>query len=317
MGLFGQRRDTIEWQETRPDVLFFKWKNDEIKKGSTLVIRPGQQAIFYANGKIEGIFEQEGSFDIVTEIVPFLSSLSGFFKLRTDTGMRAEVYFINSKELLMNWGTRQRIMIPTPEVPTGIPVGMNGNLVIEFRDYLTFIQKIAGIKPSFTISDISDRILGELDGIIAEAILGNQTQVGINALFALQSNNRALGKKIQEEIDKEMYDIGLGISDLNIISVNYPPEIQQMAEKVAAQSFVTDTAKYATIAMADGMEKGGSSVASAGIEMAMGMQMAANMMGGTNQQQPQQGAPVADRFCPTCRKMVSGAYCSDCGTKTV
>ena len=51
MGLFGnQLLDVIEWNETRNDVLFWKWKNSEIKKNSRLIIRPGQDAIFMHNG---------------------------------------------------------------------------------------------------------------------------------------------------------------------------------------------------------------------------------------------------------------------------
>ena len=46
MAWFGQGKDTIEWQEFRDDVLFYKWKGKEIKKGSKLIIRPGQKAIF-------------------------------------------------------------------------------------------------------------------------------------------------------------------------------------------------------------------------------------------------------------------------------
>lgn len=56
MGLFNQKKDTVEWIEYRPDVLFYKWKNREIKKGSRLVIRAGQKAIFYSGGRIHGIF---------------------------------------------------------------------------------------------------------------------------------------------------------------------------------------------------------------------------------------------------------------------
>ena len=52
MGLFSsQFANVVEWQETRDDIIFWKWNNDEIKKGSRLVIRPGQDAIFMYNGK--------------------------------------------------------------------------------------------------------------------------------------------------------------------------------------------------------------------------------------------------------------------------
>ena len=67
MGLFSnQLSNVVEWEEYRDDVLFWKWKNDEIKKGSKLIIRQGQDAIFMFNGKVEGVFEDEGSFDAVS-----------------------------------------------------------------------------------------------------------------------------------------------------------------------------------------------------------------------------------------------------------
>ena len=70
-----QLLSVIEWNEDRDDILFWKWPQSEIKKNSKLVIRPGQDAIFIHNGMIEGIFKDEGNFDIETEIIPFLFSL--------------------------------------------------------------------------------------------------------------------------------------------------------------------------------------------------------------------------------------------------
>ncbi len=315
MGLFNQRRDTIEWNESRSDVLFYKWKNDEIKTGSTLIIRAGQNAIFYSGGRIAAVFENEGSFDIDTQIVPVLTDVAAWLQLKKDSGFRAEIYFINTKEMTMNWGTRQRIMIPTAEVPSGIPVGMNGNLVVEFRDYQKFIDKVAGVKSTYTLADVQDRILGELDSIVSESILNGQSAVGLNALVAIQANSRTIGKKMCEELDKEMFDIGLGIRDLNIISVNYPEEVQKMAEKVAGQSFIQDTAKYATVAAADGMAEGGGGVAGLGAQVAIGAQIAQQMTGGAAAQPAQPAAGA--RFCPNCRKMVNGNFCPDCGTQTV
>ena len=58
MGLFGnQFSDVIEWNESQDDVIFWKWDNDEIKKGSRLIIRQGQDAIFMYNGRVEGVFK--------------------------------------------------------------------------------------------------------------------------------------------------------------------------------------------------------------------------------------------------------------------
>jgi len=97
MGLFSkQLANVVEWNEVREDVLFWKWSNKEIKKGSRLIVRPGQDAIFLYNGRVEGIFEDEGSYDIESEIIPFLSTLKGF-KFGFNSGLRAEVLFINKR----------------------------------------------------------------------------------------------------------------------------------------------------------------------------------------------------------------------------
>ncbi|MGE5370696.1 MAG: SPFH domain-containing protein [Solirubrobacterales bacterium] len=357
MAWFGQGKDTIEWEEFRDDMLFYKWPAKEIKKGAKLVIRPGQKAIFYANGVVEGVFEKPGNYDIVSEIVPFLSTLKGVFQLRGDSGLRAEVYFVNGKQLLLSWGTRQRIMIPTPEVPTGIPVGLNGNLIVVFRDYQKFIEKVAGVRESYTLDDIAERIMGELNPVVAEAILNGQQSIGVNALISLQANSRKLGKAINEELDKELIDFGLGADDVNILSVNYPDEVQQMAERIASQSMVGNVGKYAAVQMADSFDApgGGSNIASMGAQIAMGAQMAQQMAGAMGASgapaqpaaggaqyvctgcaktsatpmkfcpecgKPMQAAEAApngsgDRFCPNCRKMVGGKFCPECGTQTV
>ena len=91
MGFFrNQLSNIVEWEQFRDDMIFWKWDNKEIKKGSKLIIRPGQDAIFMFNGKIEGIFKDEGSFDIESQIIPFLSTLKGF-KFGFNSGLRAEV----------------------------------------------------------------------------------------------------------------------------------------------------------------------------------------------------------------------------------
>ena len=38
----GQLLNVVEWEEWREDMIFWKWTNREIKKGSKLIIRPGQ-----------------------------------------------------------------------------------------------------------------------------------------------------------------------------------------------------------------------------------------------------------------------------------
>ncbi|MGB9945419.1 SPFH domain-containing protein, partial [Bacillus subtilis] len=93
----NQLANVVEWEEFRDDMIFYKWNNREIKKGSRLIIRPGQDAVFLNNGRVEGVFQDDGDYDIESEIIPFLSTLKGF-KFGFNSGMRAEVLFVNTKE---------------------------------------------------------------------------------------------------------------------------------------------------------------------------------------------------------------------------
>lgn len=119
MGLFSnQFANVVEWEEYRDDVLFWKWSNKEIKKDSKLIIKPGQDAIFLYNGAVEGIFTESGSYTIESQIIPFLSTLKGF-KFGFNSGMRAEVLFVNTKEFTCNWGTSSPIRLQAQGLPGG------------------------------------------------------------------------------------------------------------------------------------------------------------------------------------------------------
>ena len=63
-------------------------------------------------------------------------------------------------------------------------------------------------------------------------------------MFNLQVNAREIGRGIQEDLDMEMQKIGIGITSFAVSSFNYPPEVQKMAEKAAAQSMIGDVGRF-------------------------------------------------------------------------
>lgn len=319
MGLFsGQFSNVVEWEEYRDDVLFWKWNNSEIKKGSKLIIRQGQDAVFMFNGKAEGIFCDEGSFDVESEIIPFLSTLKGF-KFGFNSGMRAEVLFINTKEITVNWGTKNVINIPAQGLPGGMPIRAFGNFTCKISDHDALIEKIAGVKKQFTIDDVKERVIGVLDQLLMKWIVKNGRD-----MFNLQSSADEIANGICEDLDMEMSKIGICITSFSISSFSYPEEVQKMAQKAASQSMVGDMNKYQQFAMASSMEKGGigGSVAGdmAGLQMGMvmGQQMVNQMQNQINQPGAGQGSGASKipNFCPNCGTKTNGAnFCSNCGTK--
>ena len=321
MGLFGnQLLDVIEWNETRNDVLFWKWKNSEIKKNSRLIIRPGQDAIFMHNGKVEGIFTEEGNYEIETQIIPFLSTLKGF-KFGFKSGLKAEVLFINTKEFQVKWGTKNPVNIPAPGMPGGMPIRAFGSFNVKIQDTMTVIDKIAGIKTQFTVDDIKMRALAVVDQLLMKWIVRE---------------------------GKDMLKIGLTVTSLNIENFSYPESVQKMIDKNAAYGMVGNIGHYQSVSMTEAMEKNPNSsmtnMAQAGMGMQMGMHMMnemkknmendslVNSSNGDNDSSDSKnvickncGEQLSEntKFCPNCGtkntsqelEVKKNKFCSECGSK--
>lgn len=319
MGLFGnQLANVIEWSEYNEDTLFWKWSNNEIKKGSKLILKPGQDAIFLYNGKIEGVFEDDGEYDIQSDIIPFLSTLKGF-KFGFNSGLRAEVIFINTKELTLKWGTKNAINIPAAGLPGGMPIRAFGTMSCKVDDYQILIEKISGVQRQYNIEDIKERVMSMLDQLLMKWIVREGKD-----MFNLQANAHEISSGIQSDLDLEMRKIGLSVTNFAVSSFNYPEEIKKMQEKAAAQSMVGDVNRYTQMAMADSMTNGNTSgVASDMAQMQMGMMMGqqmVNQMGKAQQSNSNtsNGNENVPKFCPNCGTKTNGAkFCPECGTKLV
>ena len=278
----------------------------------------GQDAIFMYNGKIEGIFKDEGSFDIESDIIPFLSTLKGF-KFGFNSGIRAEVLFVNTKELTIKWGTKNAINIPSPGLPGGMPIKSFGTFCCKISDYEVLIDKIAGIKKQFTIEDVKSRIMSMLDQVIMKWIVKEGKDI-----FNIQANAFEISKGIQEDLDMEMEKIGIAITNFTISSVSYPKEIQEMATKAASHSMIGDMNKYNQVAMADSLAKGnsGGSMASDMAGMQVGMMMGQQIINDMKKNQQDTKVHLSggnkSNFCPNCGTKNEGSnFCPNCGMKLV
>lgn len=320
----NQFANVVEWEEFRDDVIFYKWKNREIKRGSKLILHPGQDAIFLNNGNIEGVFQDDGEYDIESEIVPFLSTLKGF-KFGFNSGMRVEVLFVNTKEFVVKWGTKNAINIPTLGLPGGMPIRANGTFQFKINDYVSLIDKVAGIKDQYLVEDVKIRIIAVLDQLLMKWIVTEGKD-----MFNLQANAFDIAKGIKEDLDVQIVDSGITITGFQIMSFSYPKEVQDMINKNASHGMVGNIDRYQQISMIDGMSSrkmAGGSAASDMAGMAMGMNYANKMMEKMDKQ-PTQDVKVSQpakneskdkpNFCPNCgTKVGEGNFCSNCGQKLV
>ena len=205
-----------------------------------------------------------------------------------------------------------------------MPIRANGTLNFKVKDYVQLIDKVAGLRDNYFVEDVRLRITSILDQLIMKWIVKEGKD-----MFHLQANSFEIGKGIKEDLDMQLFDIGMSITGFNIISFNYPEEIQEMINKNASYNMVGDMGRYQQIAMTEGISSGkvkGGGAASDMTGMMMGMNMAKEMMKNMNTESKK---PTSDssnhntfdkkpNFCPNCgEKTKESNFCPNCGQKLI
>ena len=197
-----------------------------------------------------------------------------------------------------------------------MPIRAFGNFSFSVSDYITLIDKVAGVKQMYTVADVKERISAVLDQLLMKWI----SKEGKD-MFNLQANTYDISAGIKTDLDMEMSKLGITITSFTISSFSYPEEVQKMTNKAASQAMVGDMNRYTQMAMADsiGNSRGGSNIASDMIQLQMGMQVGQQMMNNMNtamNNNANVSGGTAPKFCPNCGTPTNGAkFCSNCGTK--
>ena len=104
MGFFdkirGQFIDIIEWLDNSKDTIVYRFdrKDNEIKYGAQLTVRESQIALFINEGQLADVFTP-GRYELITQNMPIMTTLKSW-KHGFDSPFKAEVYFINTRQLL-------------------------------------------------------------------------------------------------------------------------------------------------------------------------------------------------------------------------
>ena len=158
MGFFDKLKneliDIIELSDSESDVLVqrFSRKDNEIKYGAQLIVRPGQRAVFVNEGKVADTFEP-GTYTLETQNIPVLTTLKGW-KFGFHSPFKAEVYFIKTTEQLdRKWGTTNPVMLRDADFGI-VRLRARGNYSYKIGLSDDMISRFVGAQEQFTTGDI-------------------------------------------------------------------------------------------------------------------------------------------------------------------
>ena len=316
MGIFdkilGQFIDVIEWVDESRDTLVWKFPDTdkEIKNGAQLTVRESQSAILINEGAIGDVYAP-GRHELSTRNMPIMTTLKSW-KYGFDSPFKVDVYFVNTNQFTLKWGTPQPILVPDPEFQM-VQLRAFGSFVFKIKDPRAFFTNCAGTDPHVTTGEIMERLRGTVLTEFSGA-LNTLAKAGMQAnqsFLVMLMDMQSAGPVILEKVAPDFTSIGIEALRFNIESVTLPEEVQaaineqnlslrekrktneidlqRMMGEINIADMMKDPQKFMQMKAAMGMNQpGGDGGNSDMAKMMMQMQMAQQMMQNMNTPQTQQ-----------------------------
>ncbi len=245
------------------------------KLGSQVIVREGQAAAFFRDGKIMVVFGP-GRHTISTANVPVLTDLirSGLFG--GSQPFPADVYFVSMKEFpQLGWGTQAPIAMQTPGQGFGwLLLGAHGTFGMQVKDAGTFVARFVGANSIFRMADIKNR----LNFVITQALTDLVSEVNPGSLTKLQAMFDEVQAGVRAKVQDAFSSIGMELKSLTIGAIS---PLETSAEKLRDMGLLTPQV-YAQLQAADALREaasqtGGGGLTGAGLGLGAGAGMGAMM----------------------------------------
>lgn len=190
------------------ELLIWRQPEEDFNTNSTLVVMPGEEAIFIKGGTVEQTFEN-GTYKLSTENYPFISRLRNAFTGGIST-FNCVVYFVrkaDSQEI--RWGTETPIQVRDKVWGIRTDAKVRGAYKVRIDNPVTFLEKLIGNNVPFQLQgELEKYFASEFQGKIKASVSKflnslEQELIGIDAYMD------ELSEQIEPYIDDVVADYGL------------------------------------------------------------------------------------------------------------
>ncbi len=303
------------------ELLIWRQPEEDFNTNSTLIVMPGEEAIFIKDGVVEQVFEN-GKYQLSTENYPFISRLRNAFSGGIST-FNCVVYFVrkaHSREIL--WGTSSPIQVRDKVWGVRTEAKVRGAYKVGIENPAKFLEKLIGNNiPYQRQEDLNEYFANEFQGKIKTAVSKflnalEQELIGIDAYMD------ELSEKIGPYIDEILSEYGLkcasfALSGLDVDTSKYDEidksqmdliakdrqergkELEYRTARTGLDVLGNDWGRVQEVEILKGMANNPNGIGAVGAGLGMGIG-AAGVFGSMTQQtfsqpvNPAQAAPAED-----------------------
>lgn len=201
------------------DFMIWRQPEEDFNNNSTLIVMPGEAAIFVNEGRIEEVF-YSGTYRLSTENYPFLSrlrnSLSGGI-----SAFHCVVYFVRAAHTMeIKWGTASPIEVRDKVLGIATKMRARGAYKVEVENPALFLNKLIGSRVlSTTEADLDRYFAQEFQSKIKSAI-STAVQNRNGEILGIDSRMDELSQVIAPMLNGLMAEYGLRCAGFAISAID-------------------------------------------------------------------------------------------------
>lgn len=231
--LKNQLRSVIEWTDPDPDLLFeqFTDRGDEIKNASKLIVGPGQGCIFVYEGRVEGVFDQEGLYDLKTDNIPFWTNIKNAL-YKFESFHKVGIWFFRKADLLnKRWGTPSPITYSDPKFKFPVGLGVFGNFSFRITKPDEFFRKVVAGAEIYPVREIQKILLSRITQPMSDYLAN--AQFGYTEIDKHRNEIAAFSAQASAPI---FADLGFQLLDFRIEGTSFDEDTKARIGRIADMS---------------------------------------------------------------------------------
>lgn len=217
----GKKHWTDVIKNTGPGhLLIWRQPEEDFNTNSTLIVMPGEEAIFINGGVIEQVFDN-GTYKLTTENYPFISRLRNAFSGGIST-FNCIVYFVrkaHSMEIL--WGTSSPIQVRDKLLGIATKLRARGAYKIQVKNPQIFLTKLLGNNVDVLSQQelLDDYFANEFQSKVKSSITRalNETQT---ELLGIEAHLDEFAEAVEPIFAEVFEDYGLAMVKFSIAAID-------------------------------------------------------------------------------------------------
>ncbi len=201
------------------DLLIWRQPEEDFNTCSTLIVMPGEQAIFVKGGEICNVFDS-GTYRLATHNSPFLSRLVNAFSGGI-SAFNCVVYFVKSSVTReLRWGTQSPIQLRDKVYNIRTEAKVRGSYKVRIINPSLFLKKLIGSntykQEQFELDEyFADEFQGKIKSAVSKFLNGLQQElIGIDAYMD------DIARDIAPEINAIVGEYGLSCVSFSVSGID-------------------------------------------------------------------------------------------------